>query len=140
MEVLIQGERILLRPWREEDADGLARLWTDGLVMRHVGFPNGLSVTREEIPEIIVRARSVREIGRGGYRLAVTDRHTGEFMGEAAVGRVEPDGTSRPDVKLLPRFWGQGYGTEVIRPQGLHPGRLPAGGGGQERGPPQDPA
>jgi len=114
MEVLIQGERLLLRPWRQEDADGLVRLWTDGRVMRHVGFPNRLSVTRDDVLETIARARQAREIGRDSYRLAVTDRHTGEFMGEAAVGQVEPDGTSRPDIKLLPHFWGRGYGAEVI--------------------------
>lgn len=114
MDIIIGGDKVAPRPWRPEDADGLLALWTDGRVMRYVGFPNGTTVTREQVERGIARSYPVPGLSRGYYRLAVTSRETGEFMGEAAIGRVGPDGSTYPDIKLLPAFWGRGYGTEAL--------------------------
>lgn len=54
--------------------------------MRYVGFPNGLTVSKESVLEIITRAGAVRDVSKDYYRLTVTLRESGEFMGEAAVG------------------------------------------------------
>jgi len=115
MEVVVLGDRVALRPWRPEDADGLVELWSDGRVMRYVGFPNGLTVNRERALKLIARARAVKDVAEDYYRFTVTLRETGEFLGEAAVGRISPEGETLPDVKLLPRHWGKGYGTDVVR-------------------------
>lgn len=82
--------------------------------MRYVGFPNGLTVSEPGVREIIARARSAWNLAEDYYRFAVVRAETGEFMGEAAAGQVSPDGDTSPDIKLLPRFWGQGYGREAL--------------------------
>lgn len=114
LEVLVQGPRVFLRPWRPDDAAGLVELWSDGRVMRYVGFPNGLTVSEPGVREMIARARGAWNLAEDYYRFAVVRAEAGEFMGEAAAGQVSPDGDTSPDIKLLPRFWGQGYGREAL--------------------------
>lgn len=40
---------------------------------------------------------------------------TGRAIGECRLGTPDAQGLSETDIKLLPEFWGQGYGKEVKR-------------------------
>ncbi len=46
---MLKGNNCTIRPATEEDVDVLAGWWTDGAVMEHAGFPEGLKVDREKL-------------------------------------------------------------------------------------------
>ena len=95
----------------EEDTEMYFRLWTDGRVMVHVGFPNGLPITREEM-----RAKLVSQGDSEYDRLLVVERLSdGKQVGECKLGVPDEKGSAETDVKLLPEYWGHSYGVEVKR-------------------------
>jgi RimJ/RimL family protein N-acetyltransferase len=101
--------RLAIRHARREDADFLYSLWKNPRVMGNVGFPQGLSITLEQIQnQIASHGASVYD-----KYLLVTLRATGETIGECKLGSPDLQGVSTTDVKLLPSFWGQGFGGEV---------------------------
>lgn len=101
--------RLVVRAVREADVGMYYALWTNPRVMTHVGFPQGLRITREEV------AAKIGEQGDTEFsRLLVVElKGTGEAIGECKLYLPDEEGVSRTDVKLLPRFWGNKYGAEV---------------------------
>ena len=47
--VVFKTKRITVRLATVEDIEIFYRLWTDPQIMSNVGYPNGLSITREDI-------------------------------------------------------------------------------------------
>jgi RimJ/RimL family protein N-acetyltransferase len=47
--------------------------------------------------------------------LVVELKATGQAIGECKLSRPDEEGIAEPDLKLLPEFWGQRYGTEAWR-------------------------
>ena len=45
----------------------------------------------------------------------VVRKTTRQALGECLMGRPDEDGIARTDIKLLPEFWGHGYGLELKR-------------------------
>jgi RimJ/RimL family protein N-acetyltransferase len=79
--------------------------------MAHVGFPQGLRITQEELKD-----RLSKQAGSVFEQLLVIELKTsGQAIGECHLSLPDDEGIAEPDVKLLPAFWGQGYGTEVWR-------------------------
>ncbi len=109
---VFETERLIIRLATEADAEFYHTLWTHPQVMKNVGFPQGLPITREEIRERLAQAS-----GDAFNRLLVVEkRATGESIGECKLARPDPDddeGVAEPDIKLLPEHWGQGYGREI---------------------------
>jgi len=86
-----------------------SELWNNPDVMRNVGFPRGLRISREKIMNKIQ-----------GYdesvfdkTLVVLNKKTLEKMGECKLGFPNKDLIASTDIKLLPRFWKKGYGKEI---------------------------
>jgi len=95
----------------DEDVDLFYRLWTDPKVMTLVGYPFGLKITREDI-----RARIEKEdTAEYDKKLIVELKESHQRIGECKLGLPDADGISETDVKLLPQFWGRGFGTELKR-------------------------
>ena len=93
----------------DEDVEFLYRLWTDPQVMVNVGFPKGLKTTRDK-----VRAQlAAQPDTEFGIRLLVSLKEDHTIIGECMLGKPNEEGVSETDVKLLPSFWGRGYGTEI---------------------------
>lgn len=102
-------KRLIIRAANLADIDLYYELWTNPQVMHFVGFPRGLRITREEIA-----TRLERQPEAEFERLLVVTLKTGtNAIGECLMHRPDPDGVAEPDVKLLPEFWGRGYGFEV---------------------------
>lgn len=99
----IPGERISLRPTREEDLPDLMALWNDGQVMRWVGFPDGLGYTADSIREWFERV----EANPHRHHFVVRSTALG-FCGEAYYA-VEP-GHFRASLDLKLRPGAQGGG------------------------------
>ncbi len=112
-DLVFSTDRLLIRRARpdESDVEFLYRLWTNPEVMKFVGFPYGLRITRDEIRGQIEKGNS------SPYNVyLVAERiETGDIIGECRLGRPDDDGISVTDVKLIPEFWGRGYGSEIKR-------------------------
>ena len=127
MEILFETPRLRIRRAQPDEADTafFLRLWNDPRVMRFVGFPYGLRLTAEQVRQSIERGLQIGDERHLDARLVAILKGTapeagnpaaGETpIGECKLGTPDADGLSETDVKLLPQFWGQGYGTEIKR-------------------------
>jgi len=93
----------------EKDVDILFQLWNSPDVMRNVGFPGGLAISRSEIMEKLEREPGSFE---DAILLAGTSR--GDIIGQCKIGKPDKSGISDFDIKLLPAHWGLGYGVELL--------------------------
>lgn len=109
--IVFETDRLRVRFGVVEDADLLFKLWTDPKVMKNVGFPNGLKVTREKMAENL-RCQKDSEFGR---LLVVELKASGQAIGECHMKLPNDEGISITDVKLLPEHWGNKYGVEIKR-------------------------
>jgi RimJ/RimL family protein N-acetyltransferase len=108
-EIIFETERLLIRMATETDIEFFHGLWTNPQVMVHVGYPNGIPLTMEEM--------KVRPFEQGESEfealLVVELKENGKPVGECKLGVPDEDGVVEPDIKLLPEFWGHKYGREV---------------------------
>ena len=112
--------RLLLRPYQPEDRGDFVGLFTDPLVMEHVG-----GALEPEAAE-----RMFAAILAGAHRRALaawTAHDESGHVGHGALLRTESDEVELGFV-LRPERWGQGYGTEIARAlvqlaRAAHPGR-----------------
>lgn len=107
--IVFETERLIVRPAVESDLDFYLALWTNPEVMRHMGFPQGIPLTRERMGEIL-SAQGETEIDR---LLVIELKATGQAIGECKLARPDEDGVAEPDIKLLPAYWGRRYGSEA---------------------------
>jgi len=109
--LILETERLAVRTATEQDVDLFYALWTNPRVMRNVGFPHGLPVTRCELDD-----RLSKQVGSEFDRLLVVGlKATGQVIGECKLSRPDEEGVAEPDIKLLPEFWGHKYGVELWR-------------------------
>lgn len=111
--VVFETPRLSVRRTMASDADVafFYDLWTNPDVMKFVGYPGGLRITPDEI-----RTRIEKEITSVFHALLIVElKSSGVPVGECKLGSPDADGVAGTDVKLLPRYWGNGYGTEVKR-------------------------
>ena len=108
-DIVFETGRLIIRIARVEDVPVYFALWTNPAIMKNMGFPNGLQITREEI------AAKIEEQGETEYgRLLVAElKSTHQVIGECKLYLPNDEGISETDVKLLPQFWGHKYGVEV---------------------------
>jgi len=109
--IVFKTNRLIIRKATATDRDVnmFFNLWTNPEVMKFVGFPNGLNITKQAIYEGIADEDEFEY----NYKLVAVHRETNQPIGECKLGRPNKEGISETDVKLLPRYWGKGYGTEV---------------------------
>ena len=78
-------------------------------MMRNVGFPEGLPITEDEIEKKLLDQPD-SDLDR---LLVVILKTTGNTIGECKMYTPDEEGVSETDVKLLPEYWGNGYGREI---------------------------
>jgi RimJ/RimL family protein N-acetyltransferase len=104
-------ERLVMRPWRQQDLEPYARMCADPEVMRYLG---GQTLDSDQSWRNI--ALFVGHWALRGYGLwAVQQRVDGSFIGR--VGLWRPEGWPGLEVgwALTRGAWGQGYATEAGR-------------------------
>jgi RimJ/RimL family protein N-acetyltransferase len=107
--IVFETSRLLIRLAAVEDANFVHQLWTNPHVMSNVGFPNGIPITCAEIQARIASG----DKSEFDQLLVIVLRQTGQAIGECGMSRPNSEGIAITDVKLLPVFWGNKYGTEV---------------------------
>jgi 3-dehydroquinate dehydratase/shikimate dehydrogenase len=110
-EEIIKTERLILRPWREEDLKSFAQLNKDPRVMEY--FPSLL--TRQESDRLAKEfAHFLEENGWGFW--AVSAPEVADFIGFIGIEPVDFSSHFTPAVeigwRLAHNFWGRGYATE----------------------------
>ena len=102
-------DQLFLRPLSQEDIPTIFSLTSDPEVARYMRFSTHTS--RQEAEDLY---REYTTFGNYGYLICRKD--TLAPVGVAALKKEENDGASRSmSVFLYPRFWNQGYSTEVVR-------------------------
>jgi RimJ/RimL family protein N-acetyltransferase len=111
----IVTERLLLRPWRddEHDLDAYARICSDLEVMRYIG--RGVTLSRVQAAEQL--AGFVAHWREHGFGLrAAVERESDEVIGFVGVARAGQPGVRPGDVEIGWRLqrdrWGRGYASE----------------------------
>ncbi|MER5991070.1 MULTISPECIES: GNAT family N-acetyltransferase [Streptomyces] len=107
----LTGERTVLRPFTEADAEAMGEIIQDPEVVRFTFDPSV-----ELTPERLRSWYGSRSAQPDRLDLAVTDRATGELVGEVVLNAWDPDARSCTFRTLIgPRGRGRGLGTEATR-------------------------
>ncbi|UCC69229.1 MAG: GNAT family N-acetyltransferase [Armatimonadota bacterium] len=106
----IQGDRVILRPFQEGDAEEASRVWTPELRYMYGG-----SRVAGGRPAVESRQRDHEQIAASGeHHFAMeADGHYIGWLG-LRVNDVEQSGSYRIGIENL-HYWGKGYGTEVTQ-------------------------
>lgn len=114
MSTTLSSERLILRPWREDDLDALAQLCADPEVMAH--FPATLD--RAGSAEMLARLMA-HQAEHGFAFWALQRREDAAFVGFTGLARVRFEAPFVPAVeigwRLARPYWGQGYALEAAR-------------------------
>ena len=106
--MLIEKDNLTIRNAESGDAPQLGLWWRDGIVMAHAGFPNGLSITDDEIRRDI--AAGTDDSGRV-LIIEVNNIPIGEMN-----YRNEGNSTAEIGIKICDiTMQGKGYGTRFLR-------------------------
>ncbi|HUS81973.1 MAG TPA: GNAT family protein [Dehalococcoidia bacterium] len=106
----IQGERVLLRPFQEGDAEESARVWTPESTHMYGG-----SRRDAKRPSVAGRRRDHEQVAASGehhFAIEADGRYIG-WLG-LRVNDAEQGASYRIGIEN-PEYWGRGYGTEVTR-------------------------
>ena len=110
--IILETERLILRPLTLDDLDDLFALYRDPEIRRY--FPEGTLTyeeTREELEWIIDF-----QYGQHGFGLwATIHKETGKFIGRCGLIPWTIEGRSEVEVAYLldKAYWGQGLATEA---------------------------
>lgn len=112
--MIIQTERLILRPWKEEDLLPFSKLNADPQVMEF--FPKTLSLEETTSVFNIFNERFRRD----GFSFMATElRSTGEFIGFVGLNKPAFEAPFMPAVEIGWRIaashWNKGYATEGAR-------------------------
>src|SRR5690606_9519572 len=110
----LRTDRLILRPWREDDFIPFAAMSADPKVMEH--FPSTL--TRAESDAVAARLKAhIDTHGFGFWALEVPG--VAPFIGFAGLQHVSFNAPFVPAVeigwRLAPQYWGVGYASEAAR-------------------------
>nr|WP_315029356.1 GNAT family N-acetyltransferase [uncultured Chryseobacterium sp.] len=114
--MIIETERLILRPFEETDAERMFLMDSDPEVMKYLGTPVS---TIEESKEMIKMIQK-QYVENGVGRLAVIEKESGLMIGwsglkllkKAVNGYVN---TLDLGYRFIPEFWGKGYALEAAK-------------------------
>ncbi|MBC8479466.1 MAG: GNAT family N-acetyltransferase [FCB group bacterium] len=102
-------DRLTVRIAQARDAALFLDLWNNPKVMSFVGFPHGLNLSSEQVIQRLTRSKKTVF----DRNLVICTNLDSQSIGECKLSQPDPESIVRPDVKLLPEFWGCGFGKET---------------------------
>lgn len=106
----LETDRLVIRPFRQEDVADLVAIFGDPLVARYVGDGEPLSAENAMLWVV----RSGENVQRHGYGTgAVVERESGLLIGWAGFARPE-DGPEQIIYGLATDHWHRGFGREIV--------------------------
>lgn len=104
--------RLVLRPFRDDDAQPLFDIMGDAHAMRHTYVAPSLEHCRDRL-----RAYEAQRPTLGFAPWALRLRMTGDLIGWGGLSLDpdEPEWGLEVSYALAPRAWGQGYATELVQ-------------------------
>ena len=115
--VILETERLILRPHGLDDFEGMVRLWTNPDVTQFIS--GSRPQTEEEVWQRLLRYRGLWALLGFGF-FALTEKPSGRFIGEAGLADFHRDitpslaGHAEAGWALMPQAWGNGYATEAL--------------------------
>lgn len=110
MRVVLKTPRLLLRPFRLEDAGDLGRIYADPEAMRYLG--DGSTAGVETARRMIAMHAGDWSL-KGFGPFAVEDRATGAFVGRAGLWGVAARRPGELGWIVVRERWGEGIATEA---------------------------
>jgi ribosomal-protein-alanine N-acetyltransferase len=111
--MILETERLTLRPLRDADAAPMHLIMSDAEVMAHWDID---AIEDPDLTQIIIAAQ-VRDMDRdGAVYWAVTRTTDGEFLGTADISDIDR-WHRRAEIGFIfgRHAWGQGFGLEAMR-------------------------
>jgi len=106
--IMIETNRCKLLKIANEDHDDVKRLYQDETVRKYLGG----AVDDERFN---TRFAEMTEADGGSFYWGIRLKDTDEFLGMISID-MHHDGENREvSYGLLPKYWGQGYATEIVR-------------------------
>lgn len=108
-EAALNTDRLLLRPWRVDEADVMRELWTE----RDPRVPPHRRIDAEGHPTIAELENHIRD--RTSSLLAIERKDAGDVIGYCGLVDSGRGAEGEPELafELLRRVWRQGYATEA---------------------------
>lgn len=108
-------ERFVLRPFQDNDEEGLFKLDSDPEVHRYLG--NRPLTDRNQVKPILEGIiKQYREYGIG--RWAIIDQHSGDFIGWSGLKyetHIRPFSYYDLGYRIMHKYWGRGIATETAQ-------------------------
>lgn len=103
----ITTERLIIRQFRETDAEDVYELRSDPEVNRFMPYPcdADISETRQRIADWTEKK----------YRMAIVLKETGKVIGDISLSPRDGDKLVELGYNLNRSFWGRGYATEAAK-------------------------
>jgi ribosomal-protein-alanine N-acetyltransferase len=110
----LQGQRILLREFHDEDVNGLETIHSDPRVMRYYAPEVG---TRAHAQQLVAKfIEWAKENPRRNFQLAIVAVETGELLGTCGVRSKDcPPGKAAFGIGIGSSSWGKGIAQEAAR-------------------------
>ena len=112
--MIISTERLILRPFCQDDLELIRRLYCDEEVLKYTPFDTMSAEETERHLESIIREWG--QPPRYNYEMAVLLKDTGERIGRTHIEVDRDTDTGMIGWLLTPEHWGQGYAEEITRP------------------------
>jgi RimJ/RimL family protein N-acetyltransferase len=115
--VYVETERLIIRDWAVDDAEGNLRLYGDAEVMRFLGGDGKPRETLDEARAAIERLIEVQRTRTGGFGAwAFVEKGSSQPIGTVLLKPLPPENNEIEIGWHLARdFWGRGYAFEAAR-------------------------
>ncbi|GGE54173.1 GNAT family N-acetyltransferase [Priestia taiwanensis] len=109
----METERLVLRPYEEDDFDFYVSLWRDPEMVKYIGI--GRTRNRDECRERFHQLRKIHQTKGGTGLLVAMDKQSGEYIGHAGLIPQIIDRKVEMEIGywMTKSHWGKGYASEL---------------------------